>query len=329
MALADASPTGHPGHPGRPGSSPAARFAPRAVGRAVGRTALERVEHGLILSALLLMVVLTLQPMLHLLAVSLSEPSRVAGMSGLAVLPDGLSADVWRLLLTHPDVRRGLLNSLLITGAGTAINVAATALMAWALAQRGLPGRRAIYLGVLVTLVFEPGIVPDFFAMRRLGLLGSTWSVILYKAVNAWYLIVLVRFFEEIPRDLLEAAELDGATPFQVLVRVVLPLARPALATITLLYLVFHWNEFFRAMIYLSDQAKWPLQAVLRQFVVEGDKQSLVSPQAMHGYQGAGRIDVRALNAGMIVLTVLPILAIYPLILRLFANGTMAGAVKG
>jgi putative aldouronate transport system permease protein len=312
MALADARPA-------------AARTAPRAV----GRTPLERIEYALIVSTLLLMVVLTLQPMLHLVAVSLSDPGRVAGMSGLAVLPDGLSLDVWRLLASHPNVQRGLLNSVLITGVGTAINVAATALMAWALAQRALPGRRVIYVGVLLTIVFEPGIIPDYFVMRRLGLLDSYWSVILYKAVNAWYLIILVRFFEEVPRELLEAAELDGANPFQTFVRVVLPLARPALATITLFYLVFHWNEFFRAMIYLSDQTKWPLQVVLRQFVIEGDKLSMVGVQNMNEYLGASRINIRALNAGMIVLTVLPILAIYPLILRFFTKGTMAGAIKG
>ena len=290
---------------------------------------MERAEQALIVSSLLLMVVLTLQPMLHLVAISLSAPGRVAGMSGLAILPDGLSFDVWRLLGSHPNVQRGLWNSVVIAGVGTVINVAATALMAWALAQRGLPGRRIIYVGVLLTIVFEPGIIPDYFVMKRLGLLDSTWSVILYKAVNAWYLIILIRFFEEIPRELLEAAELDGANPFQTFFRVVLPLAKPALATITLFYLVFHWNEFFRAMIYLSDQTKWPLQVVLRQFVLEGDKLAMVGVAAMNEYVDASQINIRALNAGMIVLTVLPILAIYPLILRFFTKGTMAGAVKG
>jgi len=297
--------------------------------RAQQRTPLERAEYALIVSSLLLMVVLTLQPMLHLVAVSLSDPARVAGMNGLAVLPDGLSIEVWQLLVTHPNVQRGLWNSIVITGTGTLINVAATALMAWALAQKALPGRRAIFLGVLLTIVFEPGIIPDYFVMKRLGLIDSTWSVILYKAVNAWYLIILIRFFEEIPRELLEAAELDGANPFQTFFRVVLPLAKPALATITLFYMVFHWNEFFRAMIYLSDQTKWPLQVVLRQFVIEGDKLAMVGVQAMNDYTAASQINIRALKAGMIILTVLPILAIYPLILRFFTKGTMMGAVKG
>jgi len=295
----------------------------------VRRSPLERAEYAIIVSALLLAVVLTLQPLLHLLAVSLSDPGRVAGMSGLSVVPQGLSTDVWLLLINNPAVQRGILNAALITFAGTALNLVLTVLMAWGLSRPNLPGRRTIFVLVLVTIVFEPGIIPDYFVVRRLGLVNSYWSVILYKAVNAWYLILLIRFFEEIPKELLEASELDGAGAFRQLWFVVLPLTLPSLATITLFYFVFHWNEFFRAMIYLPDPNKWPLQVVLRQFVVEGDKLSMVGSQAMSDYTDASQINMRALRAGMILLAIAPILLIYPLILRFFTKGTMAGALKG
>lgn len=296
---------------------------------AIGRSRLERIEYAIIVSTLLLLVVVTVQPILNLLAISLSDPSRIAGMSGLTIIPNGFSLDVWSLLLQHPNVQRGVFNSILITAASTVIGVLGTALMAWGMSRPGLPGRRLIFVLVLVTIVFEPGIIPDYFLMKRLGLLDSYWSVILYKAVNAWYLIILIRFFEEIPGELLEAAELDGANPFQVFWTVVLPLARPALATIALFYLVFHWNEFFRAMIYLNDQDKWPLQVVLRQFVVEGDKLAIVGAENATRNIGAAQINIRALKAGMILLTIAPILLIYPLILRFFTKGTMSGALKG
>jgi putative aldouronate transport system permease protein len=299
------------------------------LGRNDRRTPLERIEYAIIVSTMLLMVVVTVQPILNLAAISLSDPGRVPGMSGLAIWPDGFSLDVWRLLLNHPNVQRGVMNSILITGVGTLINVTFTALMAWGLSRPGLPGRRFLFVMVLITIVFEPGIIPDYFINKRLGLLDTYWSVILYKAVNAWYLIILIRFFEEIPNELLEAGELDGANAFQIFWHVVLPLARPALATITLFYLVFHWNEFFRAMIYLTDQSKWPLQVVLRQFVIGGDKLSMVGVQAMSNFTGASQISIRALNAGMIILTILPILIIYPLILKFFTKGTMSGALKG
>ena len=293
------------------------------------RTPLERIEYAIIVSTLVLMVVVTVQPLLNLLAVSLSDPARLPGMSGIEILPRGLSFDVWTLLLNHPNVRAGLLNSIFITVAGTVLNIVFTALMAWGLSRPGLPGRRILFMLVLVTIVFDPGIIPDYFVNKRLGLLDSYWSVILFKAVNAWYLIILIRFFEEIPQELLDAADLDGANPFQVFWFVVLPLARPALATITLFYIVFHWNEFFRAMIYITDQGKWPLQVVLRQFVIGGDKLAIVGVDAANNYTGASQIDLRALKAGMIILTIVPILLIYPLILKFFTKGTMSGALKG
>ena len=295
----------------------------------IRRTPLERIEYAVIVTTLMALVVVTVQPILNLVAMSVSEPSQVTGMSGLAVLPQGFSLDVWLLLFQHPLVLSGIFNSILITGTGTLIGVLGTALMAWGLSRPNLPGRRLIFLLVLVTIVFEPGIIPDYFLMKRMGLLDSYWSVILYKAVNAWYLIILVRFFEEIPAELIEAAEIDGANAFQIFWQIVLPLARPALATIALFYFVFHWNEFFRAMIYLNDQGKWPLQVVLRQFVVEGDKLAIVGANNAANNIGVAQINLKALKAGMIIMTILPILAVYPLILKFFTKGTMSGALKG
>lgn len=293
------------------------------------RTPMERAESALILSTLLLLVVLTVQPLLNLLALSLSDPSKVAGFSGLSIIPDGFSPNVWLLLLQHPYVQRGIFNSVWMTGASVLIGTLGTALMAWPLSRQGLPFRRTIFILVLVTIVFEPGIIPDYFLMKHLGLLNNQWSVILYKAVNAWYLIILVRFFEEVPEELLESAQLDGASQFRIFWSIVLPLARPALATIALFYLVFHWNEFFRAMIYLNDQSKWPLQVVLRQFVIGGDKVAIVGADNAANNIGIAQINIRALKAGMILITIVPILAVYPLILRYFTKGTMVGAVKG
>lgn len=293
------------------------------------KTPMERIESILIISTLLLLVAVTVQPLLNLLALSLSDPSKVPGFSGLSIIPDGLSLDVWTLLLQHPYVQRGIFNSIWMTATSVAIGTIGTALMAWPLSRRDLPFRRTIFIFVLVTIVFEPGIIPDYFLMKQLGLLNNQWSVILYKAINAWYLIILVRFFEEIPEELIESAQLDGASQFRIFWSIVLPLARPALATIALFYLVFHWNEFFRSMIYLSDQSKWPLQVVLRQFVIGGDKVAIVGANNANNNIGIAQIDIRALKAGMILLTILPILAVYPLILRYFTKGTMVGAVKG
>ncbi|WP_262267684.1 carbohydrate ABC transporter permease [Microvirga yunnanensis] len=232
-------------------------------------------------------------------------------------------------MITNPAVQRGIANSIFITLTSTVLGVFFTALMAWALSRPGLPGRRTILVLVLVTIVFDPGMIPDYFLNKRLGLIDSYWSVILFKVVNAWYLIILIRFFEEVPSEVLEAAELDGANAFQIFWHIALPVSKSALATIALFYFVFHWNDFFRPMIYLNDQSKWPLQVVLRQFVVEGDKIAMVGLENSVNYTGASQINIRALSAGMILLTIVPILAVYPLILKFFTKGTMSGALKG
>ncbi len=293
------------------------------------RTPFERFEYILILSTLFLMVIVTAQPILHIVALSFSDPAKVPGMSGLEIVPDGLSLQVWTLLIQNPNVQRGFANAALITVVGTIINVIATTMMAWALAQKRLPGRRIFLILVLITVVFEPGIIPDFFVMKKLGLLNSYWSVILYRAVFAWYLIILIRLFEEVPGELLEAAELDGANPFQTLWHIIVPVAKSSIAMITLFYLVLHWNEFFRAMIYLNDPNKWPLQVVLRQFVVDGDKVGMVGLANVSSYTEVSQVSIRALKAGMISLTIAPLVLIYPFILKFFTKGTMSGAVKG
>lgn len=292
-------------------------------------TPFERIEYVLILSVLFMMVVVTAQPILHLVAVSFSDPTQVPSMAGLEILPRGLSTEVWSLLINNPNVQRGFLNAVFITVVGTVIAVIGTTLMAWALAQKRLPGRRAILLIVLVTVVFDPGIIPEFFVMKNIGLLNNYWSVILFRAVFAWYLIILIRLFEEVPSELLEAAELDGANPFQTLWYVIVPVAKSSIAMITLFYLVLNWNEFFRAMIYLNDPDKWPLQVVLRQFVVEGDKVGMVGLANVSANTDINQISIRALKAGMITLTIAPLVIIYPFILRYFTKGTMSGAVKG
>lgn len=297
-------------------------------GKRPGRSAFERAESAIILSTLILLAVVCLQPIIHLAALSVSDPANVPFMTGIEIWPQGFDLDIWTFLLTHPSVGRGILNSVGITVVGTLINVVGTALMAWALSRQWLPGRRIIFLFVLATIVFEAGLIPDYFVNKKLGLLDTYWSVIFFGAVNAWYLIILIRFFEEIPEELVEAAQLDGAGAFRIFWSVVLPLALPALATISLFYLVFHWNEFFRSMIYLSDPDKRPLQVVLRQLVM-GGKFGMVGGEAMNSYTGDGQINVRQLNAGMIILTILPILAIYPLILKFFTKGTLSGALKG
>ena len=297
--------------------------------RAVKGSALkERVFRGLLTLALLVFAAIVLVPLLNLLALSLSDPRRVSELTGLSVLPRGFSLIVYKVLAANPFFMRSILNSVYITVVGTAINLVMTAMAAYALTRPTLPGRRLFMLLVIVIMVFEAGIVPEYLVVKRFGLMNSRWAVILYKAVNVYYLIILMRFFEEVPQALLDAARVDGAGHATVLRHVMLPLSTSAIATLGLFYSVMHWNEYFRAGIYLNDPAKYPLQLILRQFVVLDDTAALVGSGTLYSYDEAARLSYAALQAGTIIVAIIPVLALYPLILRYYTHGVMEGGLK-
>ena len=272
--------------------------------------------------------VIVLVPLLNLLALSLSDPARVSEVRGLTVVPKGFSLVNYRVLAANPLFVRSILNSIFITVVGTLLNLAVTSMAAFALTRPKLPFKRFFQILIVVVMIFEPGLIPEYMVVKKIGLMGSLWAVILYKTVNVYYLIIMMRYFEEIPASLIEAAQVDGATYITILRKVVMPLAKPALATIGLFYGVYHWNEYFRASIYLTDPNKYPLQLILRQFVVLDDTSALIGSGALFSYDEAARLSYDALQASTIIVAMLPVLIIYPLILRYYARGVMEGGVK-
>jgi putative aldouronate transport system permease protein len=288
----------------------------------------EALFRGFIMLLLLAYAAMVLVPMFNLLALSLSDPRRVSQLTGLSVLPRGFSLIVYKVLAANQNFMRSILNSVYITAVGTAINLVVTAMAAYALTRPTLPFKRLFMILVIIIMVFEAGIVPEYLVVKRVGLMNSRWAVILYKTVNVYYLIILMRFFEEVPKDLLDAARVDGAGHLTVLRRVMLPLSRSAIATLGLFYGVMHWNEYFRAGIYLNDPAKYPLQLILRQFVVLDDTATLLGSGTLYSYDEAARLSYAALQAGTIVVAIIPVLLLYPLILKYYTHGVMEGGLK-
>jgi len=277
---------------------------------------------------LLVLAFATVFPLYNLLVVSLTGPKAIAAANGLSLIPRDPTLTTYAALLAAPKVLSGLANSLLITVAGVILNMTLTCFAAYALSRPRLPGKRILMVGILITMVFEGGLIPDYLLMRSLHLINQYPSVILYRAVNAYYLIIMIRFFEEVPPSLLEAARIDGGSEMGILFRIVLPSSKAGVATVALFYTVFHWNEYFRAMIYLPGSAKWPLQVVLRELIVSSDKSSFIGAMMYLNFTGASQIELKSLQAGLIILAVAPVLALYPLILRFFAKGALSGAVK-
>jgi putative aldouronate transport system permease protein len=286
------------------------------------------VSQIIIYTILLLASLTVLIPILNLLAVSLSDPLKVHQLKGLDIIPAGFSLINYKVLFSNPLIMKSLFNSIFITVVGTALNLILTAMAAYVLARTDFVGKKVIMFFLIVIMVFEPGMIPEYLLVKSLGLLDTYSSLILYKAINIYYLFILMRFFEDVPDSIIEAARIDGAGHFRIFTRIMLPLSKPALATLGLFYGVYHWNEYFRATIYLTTPSKWPLQVVLRQFVVAKDNTTLLGGLNLGNYKSIANLDFGSLQAGTIMISLIPLLILYPLILKYYTKGALEGGVK-
>ncbi len=279
---------------------------------------------------LLFVTVTTLYPFLNLLAVSLTDVKYVSEMSGIAIIPRSPTLKYYEVLLSAPVIQKSFFNSVFITVVATAINMFLTIITAYVLARGDFWGKKAYIIFLIIPMLFNPGIVPNFLLIKNLNLINSYWSVILPGAINVYYLMLLRNVFNGIPRSIFEAAEIDGAGHMTMIWKMAVPLAKPGVITISLFYAIYHWNDYFRPLIYINDPAKWPLQVVLRQFIVDADKASLFGPlQSILYSEGNSALPFRGLQSSIILITVIPILCLYPILLRYFSGGIMSGANKG
>ncbi|MFH1513323.1 MAG: carbohydrate ABC transporter permease [Bacillota bacterium] len=294
---------------------------------------LRRITAGqIVLMAFMLLLALTMiVPVLNILAKSFSDPAQSRDMGGLRIIPAGFDMVNYRLVFSNKYIMPTLRNSIYITVVGTALNIFLTTSAAYVLIQPQLFFKKAIMTFLIIMMLFDPGIIPEYMVMgkRQLNLIGSQWSIILVYAVNVYYLIIMMRYFQEVPAELYEAARIDGAGHMTVLFRIVFPLAKAGIATITMFYAVVRWNEYFKAGIYLTKASETTLQVILRQFVVLGDTTALVGMGNMMSYNELAQIDYGALKAATIIVAIVPILILYPFVLRFYTRDVIAGSIKG
>lgn len=279
----------------------------------------------LILNLIMLLAALTmLVPILNLLAKSLSDPSMVPYMKGYQVWPSGLDLINYKVIFSNQVVWTALRNSLFVTIVGVAVNILLTTSMAYALTRPNLVGKKAIMVFLIVMMIFEPGIIQEYFVVKDLRLLDNLWSMVLYRSISVYNVILLMRFFSDTPEALLEAARIDGAGHVRILFSIFLPLNKIPILTVGMFYAVYRWNEFFHSSIFLSSRGNTVLQVFLRQFVVEGDTTALSSL----GTLDLSTLNISALRASTIIVTMVPILLLYPFILKYYTSGVMTGGVK-
>jgi putative aldouronate transport system permease protein len=276
---------------------------------------------------LTLLLVVILYPLLYVLGASFSSGQAIA--SGRFWLwPVDATLAGYEAIFKNRMVLVGFYNSLFYTVVGTLINVVMTILAAYPLSRPELPGRRIIAFVFFFTLLFSGGLIPTYLVVRDLDLLSTRWAMILPTALSVWNVLIARTFFENnIPRELREAAELDGCDDFNFLARIVLPLSGSILAVLALFYGVAHWNSYFNALVYLYDQSLWPLQLVLRDILVQNqiDPGMLIDAREM-----AAKAQLReVLKYSLIVVATVPLLLVYPFVQQHFVKGVMLGSVKG
>jgi putative aldouronate transport system permease protein len=297
----------------------------RARARILRSDAWFRILTATILAASCALVV---YPIYFVLIASISEPARV--YSGeVWLLPIDVTFDGYARLLSDPAVWLGVGNSLLYTSTATVISVALVLSSGYVLSRRDLPGRRVITALLVLTIFFDGGIIPKFLVVRDLGLLDTIGAVVLPGAVAVWNVIIARTFFEtQLPTELREAAVVDGANDFRFFFQIALPLARPLIALMTIIHVVWNWNSFFDALIYLNDEDRFPLQLVLRNILIQSDLSATGSFTGdLASYEEAQRL-ADLLRYCAIVFASVPLLVLVPFLQRFFTQGALIGAVK-
>ncbi|MGL4176317.1 MAG: carbohydrate ABC transporter permease [Dermatophilaceae bacterium] len=274
---------------------------------------------------LLIAVLLVIIPFWSVVATSLADQQTInESAGGMVMWPGEPSLAAYEAILRGGVVTRAMLVSIGITVVGTLLSLATTAGMAYWLSRPGAVLAKPMLLLTLGALLFSPGLIPNYLIVKGLGLLDSWWSLILPVMINAFNVIVMRAFFQELPRELFESASIDGAGSATVFFRIVLPLSKPVMAVIGLFYAVAYWNAFFNALLYIQSTDKWPMALVLRTFVVN---------QTSVGGDQIGAVEVvppqLPLQMAILVVAIVPILLVYPFLQRHFAKGVMIGAVKG
>ncbi|MDP4089021.1 MAG: carbohydrate ABC transporter permease [Bacillota bacterium] len=280
---------------------------------------------------LLVISIICIAPFINLLAVSFSDKLSVAA-GEVTFFPKGLTTVAYEFITNTSKFTRSLLISCERTAIGVPINILLIILTAYPLSKtkQEFRGRNFFSWFFVVTILFNAGLIPTYMVVRSTGLMNSIWSLILPSALPVFSMLVVMNYIRGLPRELLEAAYIDGAGHIQTLIRVVLPVSLPTIATVTLFSFVFHWNSWFDGMIYMNKIQNYPLQTYL-QTVVVNPEEFIRNNTDLSGNLSKylSMVSARTTGAAQMFLAMIPILCIYPWLQKYFTTGLVMGSVKG
>jgi putative aldouronate transport system permease protein len=281
---------------------------------------------------MLFIIVIVVYPVLNVIAISFSNANHVA-KADITIFPKGITTEAYNYILKDKQVWMGYLNSVLYAAGFAICNLLFTSLFAYPLAVKDFVGKKFFTIFLTITMFFGGGLIPSYMLIRNINWIDNPLAIIIPGCVGAYNVFVFRTFFQNIPGELSESAKMDGANDFTILFRIFIPLSKALLATFGLFAIVGMWNNWFSALIYLTDQTKYPVQLVLRQYLYVLDVANIQQRAGMGG--GSinpnilQQISPKGVRMAMVVVTMFPIMMIYPFFQRFFVKGVMIGAVKG
>lgn len=272
-----------------------------------------------------LLSLITIYPFYNVLIVSVANTVSTAKHTPY-LLPYVFDTTGYRTLMEDVKFFRAVMVTLFTTLAGTSLNMLLSVSAAYVLSRKRLIGRGFFLSLIVFTMLFSGGLVPTYLVIKDLGLINKIWVLILPTAISTYYLIIMKNYFLSLPESLIEAAKMDGANEAYILVRIVLPISKPFMATFALFYAVERWNEWYNAMLYISKSSLRPLQIYLREVLINmSNELSAMAQQMMRSTQ---KVYTPSIQMAVIVVTTVPILCIYPFVQKHFVKGIMVGGIK-
>lgn len=283
------------------------------------------VFNVVILTVLSLSIIL---PFLKVLALSFND-GKDASLGGITFWPRQFSLANYAEVFSNPDILSGLKITLFRTIVGTLLSVFLTAMAAYALKKKDLPGRNVFTLLIVFTMLFNGGLVPYYMVLKTLHLTNSIWVFIIPTLYSAWNIILIRTFFQSIDGSLEESAKIDGANDFQILFRLIMPLSMPVLSVICLFNAVMHWNDWFSGVFYVNKESLRPLQTILQQMLTSAEAMRKNLSMNLGATDPRLSVTGESMKMATVMVSVLPIACIYPFIQKYFVQGIMIGSVKG
>lgn len=290
----------------------------------VNESFLDRLFEYIIAIILILCSCIVLYPIILIISSSFSDPVAVMA-NKVKLFPIGATLKVYKMVFKNQEIWRTYGNTIVYTVVGTALNVFMTALGAYPLSRKDFGGRNVFMALFTFTMFFSGGMIPGYLLIKQLHMYNSMWALIIPGLVSTWNLIIMRTFFQSsIPMELQESAAIDGASDLKIFFSIILPLSGPIIAVMTLFYGVGHWNDWFSALLYISNRKKYPLQIILREILIQSSTQDM-SGGAVSDQETVGE----GIKYATMVISTLPIMCLYPFLQKYFVKGVMIGAIKG